>query len=231
MTLLIKEEEFLLKKSKDLIPLKCELCGREFLRTKHEVSWARIRGSREGRELIRFCNQKCFYGSVKQRIDFKCEQCKSPLTRKPNEITQSKTNRFFCNRSCSAIYNNAHKTVGTRRSKLECWVESQLSSLYPNLEIHFNRKDTINGELDIYIPSLKLAFELNGIFHYEPIFSEKKLKDVKSNDQRKFQACLERGIELCIVDTSSQEYFKEKSSKKYLSIICDILTRKTGGSG
>jgi len=44
--------------------------------------------------------------------------------------------------------------------------------LYPDLVIHFNKKDAINSELDIYIPSLKLAFELNGIFHYEPIFGK-----------------------------------------------------------
>ena len=84
----------------------------------------------------------------------------------------------------------------------------------------------IDAELDIYIPSLNLAFELNGIFHYEPIFGEKKLNSTKNNDKRKFQACLEKNIELCIIDTSTQKYFKENTSKIYLDIILKITDNK-----
>lgn len=121
------------------------------------------------------------------------------------------------------MYRNANKIQGVRRSKLEAWLEQQLLALYPLLEFHFNRKDAINSELDIYIPSLKLAFELNGIFHYEPIFGSEKLGQIQNNDQRKHQACNERGIELCLIDTSSLKYFKPEKAKKYLSIITSII--------
>lgn len=109
---------------------------------------------------------------------------------------------------------------------MEIWLEKNLTELYPQLEIHFNRKDAINSELDIYIPSLKLAFELNGVFHYEPIYGEEKLKQIQSNDNRKFQACLEKGIELCIIDTTPMKYFKEAKARKYLDIVVDILATK-----
>ena len=125
--------------------------------------------------------------------------------------------------SCAGTYNNTHKTHGTRRSKLEVWIEEQLTKLYPNLEIHFNQKDTINSELDIYIPSMKIAFELNGIFHYEPIFGEDQLNKIQNNDHRKFAACHEAGISLCVIDTSGQKYFKPKSSQRYLDIITGII--------
>jgi hypothetical protein len=88
-------------------------------------------------------------------------------------------------------------------------LQEKLTILFPSLDIHYNRKDAINSELDIYIPSLKLAIELNGIFHYEPIYDQDKLDQIQNNDHRKFQACAENGISLCIIDTSSLKYFKE----------------------
>ena len=87
-------------------------------------------------------------------------------------------------------------------------------------------KDTIKSELDIFIPALKFAFELNGIFHYEPIYGQDKLKSIINNDDRKFQACLEHNIELCIIDSSKQKRFTEQLSKQYLNIICDIINKK-----
>jgi alpha-amylase/alpha-mannosidase (GH57 family) len=95
--------------------------------------------------------------------------------------------------------------------------------MYPDLEIHFNHKDIINSELDIYIPSLKIAFELNGIFHYEIIYSSDQLTKIQNNDNRKYQACIDKGISLCVIDTSKQKQFKEKTSKIYLDIITSII--------
>lgn len=95
-------------------------------------------------------------------------------------------------------------------------------------EFHFNRKDAINAELDIYIPSLKLAFELNGPFHYEPIYESEKLAQIQNNDERKFQACLDKGIELCWIDTSTLKYFKPSNAGKYLDIITEVMNRKIG---
>ena len=115
---------------------------------------------------------------------------------------------------------------GNQKSKLETYIQNQLIILYPILEFHFNRRDAINGELDIYIPSLKLAFELNGIFHYEPVFGPEKLTQIQNNDNRKFQACIEREIELCIIDSSKDKYFKEKTAKPFLDIIVKIINDK-----
>ena len=109
-------------------------------------------------------------------------------------------------------------------------MEEQLIKIFPSINFHFNKKDAINSELDIFLPDLKLAFELNGIFHYEPIFGENQLSKIQNNDQRKFQACLERGIELCIIDTSKLVYHKESTAKPYLDIVVNIIKQRVGGN-
>lgn len=153
-----------------------------------------------------------------------CLQCKTSFAKKLNAVLHSP--HHFCSQSCAATYNNTHKTKGYRRSKLECFLEQELSLLYPKIIFLFNDKETINSELDIYIPSLKLAFELNGIFHYEPIYGPEKLQQIQNNDRRKFQACLEQGIELCIIDSSGLKYFKQKNTQKYLNIVKSIINHK-----
>lgn len=52
------------------------------------------------------------------------------------------------------------------------------------------------------------------------------LDRIQNNDSRKFQACLERNIELCIIDSSKQMRFTEKSSQQYLNIITDVINTK-----
>jgi hypothetical protein len=178
---------------------------------------------------------------VTDLIDLKCEQCGSTFqSEKRNaqkvlkhiSIKGYKQNWLkFCNHSCATSYNNDHKTTGSNRSKLEKWLEQQLTILYPNLEIHYNLRNSINAELDIYIPSLKLAFELNGIFHYEPIFGEDRLLSAKTNDERKFQACLEHGIELCIIDTSklNGSIKNTKKIQPFLDIVTNLIALKLVG--
>ncbi len=168
------------------------------------------------------CSKKCYQQSITTTVSRKCKNCSKDFS------VREKCKKMFCSQSCSATYNNTHKTHGNRRSKLEMWLEQQLTKLYPEIKIHYNKKDAINSELDIYIPSLKIAFELNGIYHYEPIHGIQLLEKIQNNDNRKFQACLERDIELCIIDSSNMYHFNEKKAKQYLKIIQDIVSAKNG---
>lgn len=168
-----------------------------------------------------FCSSKCsnMRRLVEGRIVQMCLNCGEPFE---NTIKQLE-NHKFCSQSCSATFNNKNKTTGTRRSKIEQFIEERLTILFTDLEIVFNDKSTIGSELDIYFPSLKLAFELNGIFHYEPIFGETKLDKIQSNDKTKMIDCIKNGIDLCVVDISYIKRFSEQSSLKVLNTIIKIV--------
>ena len=212
-------EEFQNSKSKDKLPCECYTCGKTFFIFKSTITHY-LKGSNDK---CKFCSHKCD-DTRKTRIKINCDNCGCLFEKLPSQIKRS-TNQF-CSKSCAATYNNTHKTKGNRRSKLEIYLENELRVLYPDLEMDFNKTNTINSELDIYVPSLKLAFELNGIFHYEPIFGQDKLNEIQNNDNRKFQACIEKGIEFCIIDASHEKYFKKETSQKFLKIITEIINKK-----
>lgn len=216
---LYNDKDLKLSKTLEKLLIKCDNCGIIFSRTKKDIISAKKQKCNN-----QFCSLKCVgeAGSTKQKVT--CKQCGINFPKCPSQIKISPNH--FCNKSCAATYNNMHKTHGTRISKLEIWLSKKLSELYPLLEFHFNKKDAINSELDIYIPSLKLAFELNGIFHYEPIFGKEKLAQIENNDQRKFQACIENGIELCTIDVSKLKYFKNSNAQPYLNIISNLIDSK-----
>lgn len=218
---LYTEEEYNLAKSNDKLMVECCECNNSFYKEKRVIRRILVN---EGRNSGKYCSRKCFGIAHNEKQLVNCKNCDKEFNKTKAELKKHKNN--FCSQSCAATYNNKYKTHGTRRSKLECWLEEKLTTLYPDIEIHYNRKDAINSELDIYIPIFKLAIELNGIFHYEPIFGEDKLSQIQNNDQRKFQACLENNIELVLIDVSQLKYFKHKNAQKYLNIITEIIKNK-----
>lgn len=213
---LYSQKDFNNAKSRDKLPCECYICHEPFYKVKYDImKFIKTNKSHK----IKYCSSKCW--KTKQKIN--CVNCKIEFEKFPSQI--KRTSNHFCSNSCAASYNNTHKTTGTRRSKLEMWLEEQLTKLYPKLEIHFNKKNTIGSELDIYIPKLNLAFELNGIFHYEPIYGLKKLDQIKTNDICKTKACHNAKIDLCIINVTGLKYFKPNNAQQYLDIIVNIISK------
>ena len=224
MTPIYTNQEFDLAKTTDLLNLKCEYCNTIFSKTKSDI----LQSSKpNGKNKAKYCSNYCTGQAKISKINLNCSNCNLEIEKTPSDMRKSKSGNYFCSKSCTTTFNNKNKTVGCTRSKLEIWLEEQLTQLYPYLPMDFNKKSTIGSELDIYIPSLNIAFELNGIFHYEPIFGVNKLNQTKSNDFSKSKACIDNKIDLCIIDTSQQKYVKPATSQKYLDIITNIINERS----
>lgn len=214
------QDEFNNATTRNYISIECTVCKNIFHRSKKNIL-EHFRSIQSNNE---YCSNKC-QGAKRTEKSYKlvnCLNCNTSFKKSLGEI--NKTANHFCSKSCAATFNNKNKTYGSRRSKLEIYLEQQLTLLYPNLEIVYSSKQTIGSELDIYIPSLNLAFEIQGIFHYEPIFGQEKLEQIQKNDLEKIEKCKELNIQLIQIDTRNQRRFTEKSSKEFLDLIINRIT-------
>jgi hypothetical protein len=149
--------------------------------------------------------------------NIKCNQCNKITKKSFSDIKKYKNH--YCSRSCSAIYNNTHKKLGVKVSKLELYLQSQLKGY----EFSFNNRDVCDGlELDIYIPKLNIGIEINGVFHYKPIFGDKKLEHIMKKDKEKYMICKKKNIKLYIIKDTSNK-FSIKYGQHILHIIYHII--------
>jgi len=201
------------------IKLKCPTCDMSFNKPFKEYNRANKRG--HAHVCSRACRDKkrSFDNTTKTH----CTNCDKSLIMANSAIKKSKSGNHFCSRSCAATYNNKNKTYGTRRSKLEVFIEDKLQSELPDLIFIANSKKVIGSELDFYFPDLKLAIEVNGPLHYKPIYGEKKFLQIQANDQIKISACQKANITLAIVD-NLKDYTKSYVNDRW-TIIKQILIK------
>jgi len=219
MKILLSDEDFIKLKSQEKVPLECTVCGKTFYRMKAKVL-GKIRGTIP-KVKCTCCSYYCY--RLSGRVKCLCANCGLSFEK---QKSQMKGKNNFCSKSCAAFYNNTHKTYGTRRSKLEIYIESCIRESFPKINLLVNDKTLINSELDFYFPDLKFAVELNGIFHYEPIFGIDKHTKIQNNDKQKIIRCYEKDVELCVIDTSGFKHFKKEKADFYKNIIFEILINK-----
>jgi uncharacterized Zn finger protein (UPF0148 family) len=206
----------------DTISRQCKNCQEVF---EIQTKFVRSRIKKGVKTPGEFCSRQCKGEFFRKRLTIRCANCDKEFTRTPTQANgngRNKSERSFCSQSCAATYNNTHKVTGTRRSKLESYLEERLRSEFPSLILICNGKDTIGSELDFYFPQLRLAIELNGVFHYEPIYGQDKLEQIQTNDQQKFLACHQTGIELCVV-SCTEKYITKIIKERYWSIVKNLV--------
>lgn len=202
--------------------IKCEQCNELHYKAQCEI----IKGYARNKRF--FCSRKCHHNYQSTMQEVSCANCNLTFKKLPNQIAKSKSGNNFCSKSCAATFNNKNKSHGTRRSKLEQYIETQLQTHYPNLTFQCNSKKIIGSELDFYFPSLKLAIQINGPLHYHPIYGQNKLDQIQLLDQEKRAICNQLHITLIEIDCSTDNYLNAILKNKRWEEIKNILAESTG---
>ncbi len=202
--------------------LVCDHCNENFEVTPKQ--WTARRSLKKAEGMRTFCGRACqlkgMGREVKTIIKCNCEEC-------GNDLERSSTNKrryplSFCDPSCAITYKNKLRQ-GHSRSKLEVYLEERLLEEFSFLNFLFNDRQKIGLELDIYLPELNLAFEINGIFHYLPIFGQKKLEETQERDFLKNRFCSELGIKVVTIDVRKMQFNLKSGAPIFDHISEEIL--------
>lgn len=215
---LFSEEQFKEAKNLDKLPLECYQCGGTFHVHKRNILQVK-RGRSKRKVACKFCSRTCMGAYNITSVEVECAWCDKPVMKQLSQLRKSKSGRSFCNSSCSIRYNNANKVKGYRRSKFEIYLEKTLSELYPNLTIETNNRKLVGLELDLFIPELNLAIEVNGITHYKPIYGQDKFDRIQKNDEIKKRLLTEKKIDLLVLDISNLSNFTPEDAEPFIQIV------------
>lgn len=108
-------EEIKKAKTSDEFKFTCKHCGKEFIKTKRQLSKLKY-------QLPVFCCADCQKEWHKENsyVTVKCKNCGKEFRIKKGTYNKNKTKNFFCSHSCSAIFNNKIRNLNRKTDTL--WI-------------------------------------------------------------------------------------------------------------
>jgi|SRR3989344_959593 len=142
------------------IKITCHYCGKDFQRPKKRVKEAIKFGWNQ------YCSAKCQFATRLKGKNKICHNCSKKIWRTPKELKASQTNRFFCDHSCAAIFNNnlRRETLPKNFCKHpDCHKQIQRSQLYcSRICGTFSRKRTPESLKKEVLGKIRKFKRLNG---------------------------------------------------------------------
>ena len=125
----------------------------------------------------------------------------------------------------SAAAAEACRVAAKEGSKLEKYLRSALADSGYAVEFHktnLTKDDRL--EVDLYIPSLKLAIEIDGISHFEPVWGEERLRKHQASDTKKVSMLLSEGYNILRVKQLTKT-LSDKKKRETLKAILNVLPK------
>ena len=118
--------------------------------------------------------------------------------------------------------NKAVRETSKTGSKLEKYIHKKLLSDGYKVEFH-KEQVLVNTKLqiDLFVPSINLAIEVDGPSHFQPVWGEQSLSRNKSYDSKKEGLILGRGWNLVRI-VQTKDYSDSRASLIYQSLIDTI---------
>lgn len=206
---------------------KCKFCGHEF-----ETFYTNILNPKNGKHYCRVCNNK---DRLLERMSYK-QRCEMVTNKKITPLEEYKDSRTPIKHKCNICghewfkipIKNTPKNAGCPKCAKKNPVskaEKEILAFIKSLGITDAKTSVRNilpskKELDIYIPSLKTAFEIDGLYWHNEEYKGKKYHIEKSKE------CWDNDIR--IIHVFDDEYYQKKEivKRKIASILGKNYTKK-----
>lgn len=185
---------------KKLLPIRCLTCGQTFMASAKQVNNL-FTSTGKDKLTLKYCSRACRDKGTQDRVTVTCANCGKKIERQRYELDVK--DLFFCDNHCYHEYIKTHPIApnGNSVSKLERLIRYSLQLLLPNEKVEYNNRTILDGlELDIYYPNIRVAIEINGLWHYVPIKKNQNLQLIQEHDMLKKNRSNEKNIKLYVVE-------------------------------
>lgn len=171
---------------------------------------------------------------VKEKIGFKVMESWENLDNKELEKRKNKARKNWEKLSDDTKENILHQAnvavreASKKGSKLEIYLLNRLLS--DGHKVDFHKEQTLSNtklQIDLFLPNINVAIEVDGLSHFEPVWGEDALKRNKGYDNKKTGLILGKGLVLIRI-IQKKDFSKTRGSLIYseLKNTLDNITNK-----
>jgi len=134
------------------------------------------------------CSKKCHSSGLKKPlVTLLCKHCGISFQRKGHEVRRNSSENYFCSVKCLCLWNN--KTGKALSKRINTKPEQETKRLLRSLKVKYisNFKVIYKSSVkfyDIFIPSLNLLIEVDGIYWHAKELKMSQMNDTQQHNRK-----------------------------------------------